>query len=229
MLLSAAFTVGFSPSLRSVGSPVATAAAPASVVMPMVAAAAGPFVSARASFLVMAEAAAAQSFEQVMKDADAVFTCIDADGDGTVTLDELVAHLTASGYTEEAVGKIFEKLDVDGSGGITKEELREGMKTYTPLRKAPGFGNYNAEFKEEIHQDADALFNSIDTVSHPPPSDHRPSKLDPAVRLAACPAAHGGGRIDYACHPLSRTRPLLALTGSVALSLRLPLRTATAR
>ena len=37
-----------------------------------------------------------------------------------------------------------------------------GFLNYTPLRKAPGFGTYNEEFKEEIYADADALFNSID-------------------------------------------------------------------
>ena len=36
------------------------------------------------------------------------------------------------------------------------------MVNYSPLRKAPGFGNYNAEFEEEIFADADALFDSID-------------------------------------------------------------------
>jgi Ca2+-binding EF-hand superfamily protein len=42
------------------------------------------------------------------------------------------------------------------------EELIAGFTNYTPLRKAPGFGTYNEQFKELIHADADALFNAID-------------------------------------------------------------------
>ena len=100
--------------------------------------------------------------EQVYKDADAVFACIDTDGNGAITQEELVSHLTGSGYKEEAVEKIFSKLDTNKDGALSKEELREGMVNYSPLRKAPGFGNYNAEFKEEIFADADALFDAID-------------------------------------------------------------------
>jgi len=33
---------------------------------------------------------------------------------------------------------------------------------YTPLREAPGLGSYNSRFVVEIHEDADALFSSID-------------------------------------------------------------------
>jgi calcium-dependent protein kinase len=73
-----------------------------------------------------------------------------------------MSHLTASGYKAEAVEKIFEKLDIDKSGCLSLEELIAGFANYTPLRKAPGFGNYNEQFKELIHADADALFNAID-------------------------------------------------------------------
>lgn len=47
-------------------------------------------------------------------------------------------------------------------GEIGKEELRAGFRAFTPLRKAPGLGNYNEEFVSEIHADADSLFNAID-------------------------------------------------------------------
>ena len=93
-----------------------------------------------------------------------MFACIDTDGDGVTTQDELITHLTSSGYKVEAVSKIFEKLDVDGNGELSKDELRKGMVNYTPLRKAPGFGNYNAEFKDEIHADADSLFGNAPSV-----------------------------------------------------------------
>eukprot|EP00900_Chrysochromulina_parva_P024448 jgi/Chrpa1/6637/Chrysochromulina_OHIO_Genome00014248-RA len=98
----------------------------------------------------------------IKQDAEAVFSVVDVDGDGTVTKEELMSHLTASGYKAEAVEKIFEKLDIDKSGCLSLEELIAGFANYTPLRKAPGFGNYNEQFKELIHADADALFNAID-------------------------------------------------------------------
>jgi len=99
---------------------------------------------------------------QLDEDADNVFSVIDVDGNGEIDRDELVTHLTGAGYKAEAVEKIFEKLDVDASGSLSREELRAGFRNYTPLRKAPGFGNYNEEFKEEIHVDADRLFTSVD-------------------------------------------------------------------
>jgi len=102
------------------------------------------------------------SVEQIHKDADAVFTVIDVDGNGSIDLSELTDHLVGCGYKADAVQKIFEKLDTDGSGELSKEELRAGMVQYTPLRKAPGLGNYNVEYKEEIHVDADNLYNTID-------------------------------------------------------------------
>lgn len=46
--------------------------------------------------------------DTVKADADAVFSVIDVDGDGTITLTELTTHLTSSGYKSEAVAKIFE-------------------------------------------------------------------------------------------------------------------------
>ena len=56
---------------------------------------------------------AVDDVEQVYKDADAVFACIDADGNGAITQEELVSHLTSSGYKAEAVEKIFLKLDTN--------------------------------------------------------------------------------------------------------------------
>lgn len=134
------------PALRTAGIPSTTLQAPA--------------MAARLG-LRMAEAAADVDVSQIHKDADAVFACIDVDGNGSISLDELVDHLTSSGYKKEAVEKIFEKLDTDKSGEISVDELRDGMVNYTPLRKAPGFGNYNEEFKDEIYVDADTLFGAL--------------------------------------------------------------------
>eukprot|EP00588_Corethron_pennatum_P009589 CAMPEP_0194271384 /NCGR_PEP_ID=MMETSP0169-20130528/5172_1 /TAXON_ID=218684 /ORGANISM="Corethron pennatum, Strain L29A3" /LENGTH=247 /DNA_ID=CAMNT_0039013713 /DNA_START=14 /DNA_END=757 /DNA_ORIENTATION=- len=105
------------------------------------------------------------SFEdlgQIHKDADAIFSIIDVDGDGAISLSELNAHMTKSGYADNVVSKIFRKLDTNKDGVVSGAEFRDGMVTFAPLRSAPGLGNYNAEFVTEIHADADTLFRSID-------------------------------------------------------------------
>ena len=38
-----------------------------------------------------------------------------------------------------------QKLDVDGNGELSREELQQGMANFTPLRKAPGFGNCTSD------------------------------------------------------------------------------------
>jgi len=100
--------------------------------------------------------------QEVEADADAVFSIIDVNGDGEISRDELVAHLTGAGYTEAAVNLIFDKLDTNNDASLSQEELRMGFLQYTPLRKAPGLGSYNDKFVNEIHHDADALFATID-------------------------------------------------------------------
>lgn len=101
--------------------------------------------------------------EQIYEDADAVFTVIDEDGNGSITVTELTNHLSKAGYNDQAIQTVFAKLDADSDGELTKEELRAGFLNFAPLREAPGLGSYNAKFVDEIHQDADALFNAIDT------------------------------------------------------------------
>jgi len=99
----------------------------------------------------------------VEADADAVFTILDVNGDGSITLAELQAHLAKAGYSQAAIDVVFKKLDSDADGAISRDELRAGFLKYTPLREAPGLGAYNADFVNEIHADADALFNAVDT------------------------------------------------------------------
>lgn len=100
--------------------------------------------------------------DKVLADAKAIFAVIDVNGDGSISRSELVTHLTSAGYTEDAVNNIFDKLDTNQDGALSVEELAEGMTKYTPLRTAPGLGAYNAEFIDEIHADADALYNALD-------------------------------------------------------------------
>merc|ERR1712228_926897 len=98
----------------------------------------------------------------VEADADAVFSIIDKDGNGMIEREELRDHLSKAGYAMKAVDMIFDKLDTNADGMISREELRVGFLKYTPLREAPGLGNYNAKFVEEIHEDADRLFTALD-------------------------------------------------------------------
>lgn len=108
------------------------------------------------------EAGSFDNLEQINRDSDAIFSVIDNDGNGEISLDELTAHLTKSGYEETVVTKIFAKMDVNNDGCISGEEFRTGMVQFAPLRSAPGLGNYNADFVHEIQADADALFRNID-------------------------------------------------------------------
>lgn len=101
--------------------------------------------------------------EQIHKDADTIFSVIDNNGDGSISLEELTNHMKQAGYADDAVSKIFRKLDINNDGGVSQEEFRAGLVQYSPLRSAPGLGDYNKEFVKEIHADADYLFSSIDT------------------------------------------------------------------
>ena len=67
-----------------------------------------------------------------------MFSVIDENGDGGISLEELTKHLLKSGYNEAAVQKVFDKLDTDKSGELSRDELRSGFLQYTPLREAPG-------------------------------------------------------------------------------------------
>lgn len=101
--------------------------------------------------------------ERIHKDADTIFSVIDNNGDGSISLEELTNHMKQAGYADDAVSKIFRKLDINNDGGVSQEEFRAGLVQYSPLRSAPGLGDYNKEFVKEIHVDADYLFSSIDT------------------------------------------------------------------
>ena len=60
----------------------------------------------------------------------------DQNGDGTISLAELSAHLQKAGYNQQAVDMVFSKLDTDGDEEITRDELKRGFLRYTPLREA---------------------------------------------------------------------------------------------
>lgn len=98
----------------------------------------------------------------VFKDADIIFSLIDVDGNGAATMEEVANHLSKAGYTEKVIKQIFNKMDTNNDNEISREEFRSGMVEIEALQSAPGFGNYNAEFLDEIYEDADQVFQSAD-------------------------------------------------------------------
>lgn len=101
--------------------------------------------------------------EKIYGDADAIFAVLDVDGDGSVSNEELESHLSAAGYAAEAIAKVFAVLDADKNGSISRDELRAGLVRFSPLRAGPGLGAFNTDFVTEIEEDADSLFDKIDT------------------------------------------------------------------
>jgi len=99
----------------------------------------------------------------LQRDANAIFSIIDTDGDGSITRDELTKHMSKAGYAADAVDKIFNALDANDDGSISRPEFRSGLAKFAKLRSAPGLGSYNAEFVKEIRDDADYLFKLLDT------------------------------------------------------------------
>jgi len=109
--------------------------------------------------------ASKRSMESVHADADVIFSIIDKDGNGFIEKAELTSHLKTSGYTEQVISTIFGKMDVNNDGKISKQEFQGGMVLFSQLQSAPGLGNYNSEFVKEIHEDADQVFQSVDSDS----------------------------------------------------------------
>jgi Ca2+-binding EF-hand superfamily protein len=103
-----------------------------------------------------------RDIESIHRDADCIFTIIDVDGSGTISREELTDHLSVAGYTKKVINKIFARMDVNNDNQISEKEFRGGMVLFTALQSAPGLGNYNAEFVQEMYQDADNVFNSAD-------------------------------------------------------------------
>ena len=174
-MLQAASSIAFafvaSPALSRSAEPLPAVAMPA-VAAAAIAQPAGYSAMAAASMMqhqrssriaLMAEATEELTEEEMIKaDAAAIFAVIDVNGDKSISRGELLKHLTNAGYTEGAVNNIFDKLDTNQDGALSQEELTEGLLKYSPLRSAPGLGGYNAEFIDEIHADADALYAALD-------------------------------------------------------------------
>ena len=59
--------------------------------------------------------------------ADMIFRLLDKDKNGTIDLEELMLHLSQSGYTKNQIRTLFDKMDIDQNGYISKDEFRYAM------------------------------------------------------------------------------------------------------
>ena len=131
-----------------------------------------PSVSAKRIQLILAASNAVDSekaatspkrdLEAIHRDADMIFAVIDVDGSGSISQEEMTNHLKVAGYTEQVIQTIFTKMDTDKNGEISQQEFRGGMAMFVALQSAPGLGNFNADFVQEIYEDADQVFQSVD-------------------------------------------------------------------
>ena len=80
----------------------------------------------------------------VHDEADALFTKLDIDQSGTLSIQELSTHLMAmedesrpeSWYSEKAIKNIWSTLDADGNGELTRSEFRGGYVRFRAMRLA---------------------------------------------------------------------------------------------
>eukprot|EP00536_Pseudo-nitzschia_multiseries_P015027 jgi/Psemu1/41009/gm1.41009_g len=61
----------------------------------------------------------------ILDEVDSIFDCIDTNGDGVITLEELQSHLVdRMGYSVYYTTYLFDSIDTDSNGSISKDELR---------------------------------------------------------------------------------------------------------
>ncbi|MBP0903758.1 EF-hand domain-containing protein [Mariniflexile gromovii] len=76
-------------------------------------------------------------------DPEKMFTALDTNKDGTVSLDEMKARKTKREVTPEAQEKRFAAMDADANGAITLEEFK------TAMAKVKGRGQGEGKKKQE--------------------------------------------------------------------------------
>jgi hypothetical protein len=61
--------------------------------------------------------------DQLRRDADVIFSIIDADSIGSISREEMTFHLSQTGYTKEVILKIFNKMDSNQDNEISQQEF----------------------------------------------------------------------------------------------------------
>jgi hypothetical protein len=79
------------------------------------------------------EATGEEAPSSSMKAAE-MFGLVDTDGSGTVSKEELAAHMNERGYTDEEIASAMSVLDVDGDGKVTLVEFTKGLESAEALR-----------------------------------------------------------------------------------------------
>mmetsp|Transcript_4335 Transcript_4335/g.7133 ORF Transcript_4335/g.7133 Transcript_4335/m.7133 type:complete len:228 (-) Transcript_4335:211-894(-) len=95
----------------------------------------------------------------IRADAEAAFRLLDADGDGEITDAEMKRYLQQFKYTDSAVEKIYQALDMDGCGVVHMEDLQDGLAEYCRCSRC------EPKFVEQVHAEADAMFDLVDLNS----------------------------------------------------------------
>mmetsp|Transcript_15769 Transcript_15769/g.32591 ORF Transcript_15769/g.32591 Transcript_15769/m.32591 type:complete len:282 (-) Transcript_15769:119-964(-) len=77
----------------------------------------------------------------LLDEVDSIFDCVDKNGDGEITLEELKEHLVDEmGYTKEYTEYLYESIDTDSNGSISREELRFAFYNFEALSMYMTFG-----------------------------------------------------------------------------------------
>jgi len=69
-----------------------------------------------------------QQVELTEEEVAAVLGAVDTDGDGSVSIDELRAHMHQRGLAEAQVAALFAALDENADGKLSREELAAGLR-----------------------------------------------------------------------------------------------------
>jgi len=123
---------------------------------------------------------AARNEISFLDEIDGIFDCVDTNGDGEISPDELRAHLVSDmGYSTAYADYLFESIDTDASGSISREELGFAFYNFEALSMYMTFGVGGAEItqkasfekmalkgqRDKLRLDdlADLIFDMIDT------------------------------------------------------------------
>jgi Ca2+-binding EF-hand superfamily protein len=85
----------------------------------------------------------------LLDEVDSIFDCVDKNGDGEITREELKSHLVDEmGYTKKYTNYLFESIDTDSNGSISREELRFAFYNFEALSMYMTFGMGGADITQ---------------------------------------------------------------------------------